>query len=33
MASQATTVEDYLQALPPERSAAISAVRQVILAN
>jgi len=33
MASQATTVEGYLQALPPDRRAAISAVRQVILAN
>jgi hypothetical protein len=31
--SKATTVEGYLQALPPDRRAAISAVRQVILAN
>jgi hypothetical protein len=31
--SKATTVEGYLQALPPDRRAAISAVRQAILAN
>ncbi len=33
MANHATTVEGYLEALPPERRAAIGAVRQVILAN
>jgi hypothetical protein len=33
MTSKATTVEDYLEALPPDRRAAISAVRQVILAS
>jgi Domain of unknown function (DU1801) len=33
MASQATTVEGYLQSLPPERRAALSAVRLVILAH
>jgi hypothetical protein len=33
MASNAATVEGYLKALPPDRRAAISAVRQVILAN
>jgi len=31
--SNATTVEEYLQGLPADRRAAISAVRQVILAN
>lgn len=33
MTSQAKTVEEYLQALPGDRRAAISAVREVILAN
>src|SRR5271157_883898 len=33
MTSQAKTVDEYLQALPPDRRTAISAVRQVILAN
>jgi hypothetical protein len=33
MKSSATTVEEYLQILPADRRAAISAVRQVILAN
>ncbi len=33
MAGNATTVEGYLQALPPDRRAAICAVRQVILAS
>ena len=33
MKSSATTVEEYLQQLPKERQAAISAVRKVILAN
>lgn len=31
--SKATTVEQYLDELPPERRAAIDAVREVILAN
>jgi hypothetical protein len=33
MTTKATTVEGYLQALPPDRRAAISAVREAILAN
>ncbi len=33
MQSKATTVEDYLLSLPPDRRAAISAVRDVILKN
>jgi hypothetical protein len=33
MTSNARTVETYLQSLPADRRAAISAVRQVILAN
>lgn len=33
MPSQATTVESYIRALPADRREAISAVRQVILAN
>jgi hypothetical protein len=33
MKSSATTVEKYLQGLPPERLTAISAVRKVILTN
>ena len=33
MTSKAKTVDEYLQALPGERRAAISAVRDVILAN
>jgi len=33
MTTKATTVEGYLQALPPDRHAAISAVRKVILDN
>jgi hypothetical protein len=33
MKSNATTVEGYLQGLPDDRRAAISAVREVILAN
>ena len=33
MKSNAATVEDYLQSLPEDRRAAISAVRKVILAN
>lgn len=33
MKSSATTVEKYLRDLPPDRREAISAVRQVILAN
>jgi hypothetical protein len=33
MTSQAKTVDEYLQALPGDRRAAISAVREVILAN
>jgi len=33
MTSNATTVEEYLAALPEERRAALSAVREVILAN
>ncbi|WP_395407758.1 DUF1801 domain-containing protein [Pseudoduganella sp. UC29_106] len=33
MQSKAATVEEYLAALPEERRAAISAVREVILAN
>lgn len=33
MTSGATTVEEYLAGLPEERRAAISAVREVILAN
>ncbi len=31
--SSATTVEEYLQELPPERREAIRAVRQVVLGN
>jgi len=31
--SNAKTVDEYLRALPPDRRAAISAVRAVILAN
>lgn len=33
MKSVAKTVDGYLEALPPDRRAAINAVRQVILAN
>jgi Domain of unknown function (DU1801) len=33
MPSQATTVKEYLQSLPPDRRAVINAVREVILAN
>ena len=33
MTSNAKTVEDYLEGLPEERRAALSAVRKVILAN
>ena len=33
MKSSATTVEEYLQSLPADRRAAISAVRAIILAN
>jgi hypothetical protein len=33
MTSKAKTVEEYLQALPDDRRTAISAVREVILAN
>src|SRR5262249_26385083 len=33
MTSNATTVEEYLAALPEERRAALSAVREVILAS
>jgi hypothetical protein len=33
MTSQAKTVEEYLQALPTDRRTAISAVREVVLAN
>jgi hypothetical protein len=33
MTSQAKTVDEYLRSLPGERRAAISAVREVILAN
>jgi hypothetical protein len=33
MRSQAKTVEGYLNGLPPERAAAIAAVREVILKN
>ena len=33
MTSQAKTVEEYLQALPGDRRAAIGAVREVILSN
>jgi hypothetical protein len=33
MKSTATTVEEYLQELPADRRAAISAIRKVILAN
>ena len=33
MTSQAKTVEEYLQALPGDRRAAISTVRETILAN
>jgi Domain of unknown function (DU1801) len=33
MKSQATTVEDYLLELPPDRRAAISELRKVILSN
>lgn len=33
MQSKATTVSDYLASLPPDRRAAIEAVRKVILAN
>src|SRR5438445_6362241 len=33
MQSSARTVEEYLEALPEERRAAISAVREVVLAN
>jgi hypothetical protein len=33
MKSSATTVEEYLQSLPADRLAAISAVRKVILSN
>lgn len=33
MASSAATVQEYLDALPEDRKAAIGAVRQVILAN
>jgi len=33
MKSQAKTVDEYLQALPPHRRAAIGALREVVLAN
>jgi Domain of unknown function (DU1801) len=33
MKTQAKTVEEYLKSLPPDRRAAISAVREAILAN
>jgi hypothetical protein len=33
MRSKATTVADYLDALPPDRKAALSAIRSVILKN
>jgi hypothetical protein len=33
MKSGAKTVDEYLQSLPPDRRAAINAVREVILAN
>ncbi len=33
MKSDAKTVDEYLQALPPDRRASINAVREVILAN
>ena len=33
MRSTATTVEEYLAQLPPDRRAAIQAVREVILKN
>lgn len=33
MSRQAKTVDEYLQALPEDRRAAIGAVREVILAN
>src|SRR5580700_2777009 len=33
MQSKATTVERYLAELPPDRRAAVSAVREVILSN
>ena len=33
MTSNARTVDDYVAALPEDRRAALSAVRQVILAN
>lgn len=33
MKSDAKTVEEYLQAVPPDRRASMSAVREVILAN
>src|SRR5215831_18648227 len=33
MTSNAKTVDEYLRSLPPDRRAALSAVREVILAN